>query len=86
MVSEWKAREEARKRKEEADAVTVKYKVKSHSMETQEEIDETKFRSTFPDYFKMYSDLDEDVCQTKRVLFTLVLTICRMMTSRSQKA
>jgi hypothetical protein len=61
VVSEWKAREEARKRKEDADAMTVKYKVKSHSMDTQEEIDEAKFRATFPDYFKMYSDLDE-VC------------------------
>eukprot|EP00026_Physarum_polycephalum_P000014 Phypoly_transcript_00014.p1 GENE.Phypoly_transcript_00014~~Phypoly_transcript_00014.p1 ORF type:complete len:3744 (+),score=763.97 Phypoly_transcript_00014:755-11233(+) len=60
VVSEWKAREEARKRKEEADAMTVKYKVKSHSMDTQEEIDEAKFRATFPDYFKMYSDLDEN--------------------------
>ena len=68
VVSEWKAREEARKRKEEADAMVVKYKVKSHSMDTQEEIDEAKFRATFPDYFKMYSDLD-DVCPLSSYTF-----------------
>jgi hypothetical protein len=58
VVSEWKAREEEKKRKEEIEAQAVKYKVKTHTMETQEEIDEAKFRAAFPDYFKLYSDLD----------------------------
>lgn len=61
VVSEWKAQEEEKRQREEAAAQVVKYKVKEHSMETQEEIDEAKFRAAFPDYFKMYSDLDDEV-------------------------
>jgi hypothetical protein len=84
VVSEWKAREDARRRKEEAEALTVKYKVKSHNMDTQEEIDEVKFRAMFPDFFKLYSDLD-DVCILRLVLCSSVNNFRTVMTYRSQK-
>lgn len=71
VVSEWKAQEEEKRQREEVAAQTVKYKVKEHSMETQEEIDEAKFRASFPDYFKMYSDLDEEVLFYEGFIFQI---------------
>ncbi|GAM17980.1 hypothetical protein SAMD00019534_011550 [Acytostelium subglobosum LB1] len=59
FIQEYKLQEEERRRVEEEESQTVKFRTKSHKMETLEERDEKVFLSSFPNFYKEFSDLED---------------------------
>ncbi|EFA84854.1 type A von Willebrand factor domain-containing protein [Heterostelium album PN500] len=59
FIEEYKHQEEERKAAEAEAAQTVKFRTKSHKMETMEERDERVFLTSFPNFYKEFSDLED---------------------------